>query len=53
MARRAFRVGNARNAARHVVGVKESNWHFAAGLAGLGVIQTFARERLDAPHPLA
>ena len=28
--------------ARHVVGVNESNAHFAAGLAGLGVIQTFA-----------
>lgn len=27
--------------ARHVVGVNESNAHFAAGLAGLGVIQTF------------
>ena len=27
---------------RHVVGVNESNAHFAAGLAGLGVIQTFA-----------
>jgi LysR family transcriptional regulator, regulator for bpeEF and oprC len=28
--------------ARHVVGVNESNAHFAAGLAGIGVIQTFA-----------
>jgi len=28
--------------ARHVVGVNESNAHFAAGLAGLGVMQTFA-----------
>jgi LysR family transcriptional regulator for bpeEF and oprC len=28
--------------ARHVVGVNESNAHFAAGLAGMGVIQTFA-----------
>ena len=27
--------------ARHVVGVNESNAHFAAGLAGIGVIQTF------------
>jgi len=27
---------------RHVVGVNESNAHFAAGLAGLGVIQTFS-----------
>ncbi len=27
-------------AARHVVGVNESNAHFAAGLAGLGVMQT-------------
>jgi len=26
---------------RHVVGVNESNAHFAAGLAGLGVMQTF------------
>lgn len=37
-------------AARHVVGVNESNAHFAAGLAGLGVIQTFsflARPALD------
>lgn len=28
--------------AGHVVGVNESNAHFAAGVAGLGVIQTFA-----------
>jgi LysR family transcriptional regulator for bpeEF and oprC len=28
--------------ARHIVGVNESNAHFAAGLAGIGVIQTFA-----------
>ena len=28
--------------ARHVVGVNESNAHFAAGLAGLGVMQTFS-----------
>ena len=28
--------------AHHVVGVNESNAHFAAGLAGIGVIQTFA-----------
>ena len=28
--------------ALHAVGVNESNAHFAAGLAGLGVIQTFA-----------
>lgn len=27
---------------RHALGVNESNAHFAAGLAGLGVIQTFA-----------
>jgi LysR family transcriptional regulator, regulator for bpeEF and oprC len=27
---------------RHAVGVNESNAHFAAGLSGLGVIQTFA-----------
>src|SRR5580692_12567604 len=27
---------------RHVVGVNESNAHFAAGLAGVGVIQTFS-----------
>jgi DNA-binding transcriptional LysR family regulator len=27
---------------RHAVGVNESNAHFAAGLAGLGIIQTFA-----------
>lgn len=34
---------------RHVVGVNESNAHFAAGLAGMGVVQTFtfiAREQL-------
>ena len=29
-------------AARHFVGVNESNAHFAAGLAGLGVMQTFS-----------
>lgn len=29
-------------APRHAVGVNESNGHLAAGLAGLGVIQTFA-----------
>ena len=28
--------------ARHVVGVNESNAHFASGLAGLGVLQTFS-----------
>lgn len=28
--------------ARHIVGVNESNAHLAAGLAGIGVIQTFA-----------
>lgn len=28
--------------AHHAVGINESNAHFAAGLAGLGVIQTFA-----------
>jgi len=28
--------------ARHNVGVNESNAHFAAGLAGIGVVQTFA-----------
>lgn len=27
---------------RHAIGLNESNAHFAAGLAGLGVIQTFA-----------
>jgi len=27
---------------RHAVGVNESNAHFAAGLAGIGVVQTFA-----------
>jgi LysR family transcriptional regulator, regulator for bpeEF and oprC len=35
-------------AARHVVGVNESNAHFAAGLAGLGIIQTFAFIARDA-----
>jgi len=34
--------------ARHVVGINESNAHFAAGLAGLGVIQTFAFIARDA-----
>lgn len=29
-------------AARHTVAVNESNGHYAAGLAGLGVLQTFA-----------
>jgi DNA-binding transcriptional LysR family regulator len=29
-------------ALRHMVGVNESNAHYAAGLAGLGVIQTFS-----------
>ena len=27
---------------RHAIGVNESNGHYAAGLAGLGIIQTFA-----------
>lgn len=35
-------------AARHVVGINESNAHFAAGLAGLGIIQTFAFIARDA-----
>lgn len=35
-------------AARHGVGINESNAHFAAGLAGLGVIQTFAFVARDA-----
>ncbi|WP_266170518.1 LysR family transcriptional regulator [Dyella subtropica] len=34
--------------ARHAVGINESNAHFAAGLAGLGVIQTFAFIARDA-----
>lgn len=33
---------------RHVIGVNESNAHFAAGLAGLGIIQTFAFLSRDA-----
>lgn len=35
------RAGSIELDARHAVGANESNAHFAAGLAGLGVIQTF------------
>ena len=39
---RALRARSAIVPARHVVRANESNAHFAAGLAGLGVIQTFS-----------